>query len=131
MADTYTPGLQFQDWTKLPSLTGDAFSTMLTAMIAGPLIAGAKSIKGAVSPEESNSAPPSIPQANQQNWQNIPNPQLGVAPVSEPGLNPNMIGQSPFGIKPVGMVPPPSMNQQTASNLSLMDPNKIKQSVWE
>lgn len=52
MADTYTPGLQFQDWTKVPSITDDAFGGVLRSIIAGPLVAGAKAIKGAISPEE-------------------------------------------------------------------------------
>ncbi len=128
MADQYIPGLQFQDWSKVPSLTNDALGTVLAAAIGGPVFAAMKALKGSSSESGSSALPGVVPQQNQDNWQNIPSPQIGVPPVSSIGLNPNMVGQSPIGIKPIVGFPPIS---QQATSQPAVDINKIKQTLWE
>jgi hypothetical protein len=137
MADQYIPGLQFQDWTKVPSLTNDALGTFLATAIGGPVFAAMRSMKNSQSSESGSSALPGvIPQQNQQNWQDIPAPQIGVPPTSSIGLNPSKIGQPSMGIKPIVGIPPqvgvlPQNSMSITPNQGVEDISKLKQSVWE
>lgn len=131
MADTYIPGMQFQDWSKVSSLTGDALGTVLAAAIGGPVLAAMRGLKDNKSSESGPSGLPGvIPPQNQENWQNIPSPQIGIPPNPSLGLNPNMTGQSPYGMKPIVGIPPQTPIQQNPLQVS-NDLTKIKQTLWE
>lgn len=125
MADQYIPGLQFQNWAAMPSLTqsilSGGFSQTPLGLISAALLGSTygkekQPIAGAVIPED-----------NKQNWQNIPSSQI-QSPVPPPGLNPNMIGNSPIGLGPVGMRVP---QLNTIQPITGMDMNRVKQGLWE
>jgi hypothetical protein len=124
MAETYVPGLQFQDWTKASSLTNDALGTMVAAMIGGPLVAAAKSIKGAISPSEESQSQPATSQA--------PAP-VAPPPQYEPNSNfPELFRQqyvSPYAqpYTPPGSAPPPMQGFMTPG---MMNPNQALSSPF-
>lgn len=120
MADQYTPGLQFQNWAALPSLTQSLMSGSFGQTPLGFISAA---LLGSTYGKEKNAPQGAvIPEENKQAWGNVPSSQLGVPPVQPVGLNPSV--QSGMGMKPSGTSIP---SMQT----SLMDINRLKDSLWE
>ena len=132
MAEQYVPGLQFQNWAALPSLTQSLMSGEIAKTPLGVLGAAALGYtydkNGWQKTEKTEPTIPGavIPEQNMQNWNNIPQAQLGAPVPPPPGLNPAMIGQNPFGLGPMGLRMPKPSQQNTD-----MDINRIKETLWE
>lgn len=117
MADTYTPGLQFQNWASLPSLTESIMSGNFAKTPLGMLAVAALGSTYGKDKKESVPEGAIIPEENKQNWGNVPSSQLGVPPINSMA--------SPLGLKPI------SISAQAPTMQTSMDSNRLKDSLWE